>query len=490
MNAFREGYDYIKDNAGDYVAANRGEDVAAYVDTVENEIQNLLDDLNAFDGTGKGINFLKGDVAEFWHADTYNVDAAINKSSHRMSVPRSNELGSVDVQAEFDSSQYSLKYYKDGEASAKAQATSMFEASHGAQGSKADPLYDGQYRLIPKEQISDAEEWLKRKIAEESVKRPEQAARYEDTLRNLRDRIADSDGNESIPLTEEESRAVAELAKSGDADKESLAELLNMDEKEAQIQLQVIQDICKAGLTAATISLVLKTAPELFAAFEQLVHDGELDEGQLKKIGSAAVSGGAEGFLRGSISASITACCKSGLLGEAAKDINPAFIGAATVIAFDTMKNAFAVASGKKQKQEMVMDLVKEIYVSAISMTAGGLTQGIIHVPVLGYMIGSFLGSTLASFTFDYGYKTAISFSVDTGFTFFGVVDQDYELPKEVIDELGIDVLEYESFEAETFEPESFEVETFTPDTFTPESLDIVYLRRGVIGVNKVGYIA
>lgn len=490
MSAFKEGYDYIKENAGAFVAANTGQDVAAYVENVEDAVQNLLDDLNAFDGTGKGINFLKGDVAEFWHADTFNIDAAINKSDHRMNVPRSTELGSVDVQSDYDSAQYSLKYYKSGDASAKAQAASVLEASHGREGSNTDPLYEGQYRLIPKEQLADAEEWLKRKIAEESVKRPEQAARYEDTLRNLRDRIADSDGNESIPLSEEESRVVAELAKSGDADKESLRQLLDLDDKETQVQLQALQDICKAGLTAATISLVLKTAPELYSALRQLVENGELDEGQLQRMGEAALSGSAEGFVRGSLSASITACCKTGLLGEAAKEINPAFIGAATVIAIDTMKNAYAVATGEKTSQEMAMDLVKEIYVSAISMAAGGLTQGIIQIPVLGYMIGSFMGSTVASLTFDYGYRKAISFSVDTGFAFFGLVDQDYELPAAVVEAMGIDTFDYETFDMETFDPETFEIETFEPETFNAESLDIVFLRRGVIGINKVGYIA
>ena len=104
------------------------------------------------------------------------------------------------------------------------------------------------------------------------------------------------------------------------------------------------------------------------------------------------------------------------------------------------------------------MDLVKEIYVSTISMTAGGFTQGIIQIPVLGYMIGSFMGSAVASLTFDYGYRRAISFSVDTGFTIFELVDQDYEMPEEVIKIMGIDTFDYETFDVETFEPETFEI--------------------------------
>ena len=99
-------------------------------------------------------------------------------------------------------------------------------------------------------------------------------------------------------------------------------------------------------------------------------------------------------------------------------------------------------------------------------------------------MIGSFVGSSIGSLTYDYGYKKAISFCVDTGFTMFGLVEQDYTLPEEIIKQIGVDVLDYETFDVNTFSPETFSIETFEP-----ESLNIVYLRRGVIGVSKIGYL-
>ena len=71
----------------------------------------------------------------------------------------------------------------------------------------------------------------------------------------------------------------------------------------------------------------------------------------------------------------------------------------------------------------------------------------------------------------------------------FGLVEQDYTLPKEVLEEIGIETFDYETFEAESFEPETFEPKTFSVDTFEPDTLDITFLRRGVLGVSKVGYI-
>lgn len=61
----------------------------------------------------------------------------------------------------------------------------------------------------------------------------------------------------------------------------------------------------------------------------------------------------------------------------------------------------------------------------------------------------------------------------------FGLVEQDYTLPKEIIEQMGI----------ETFEPKGFSFDTFEKDTFEPDTLDITFLRSGVIGVSKVGYV-
>lgn len=69
----------------------------------------------------------------------------------------------------------------------------------------------------------------------------------------------------------------------------------------------------------------------------------------------------------------------------------------------------------------------------------------------------------------------------------FGLVEQDYTLPKEIVEQMGIETFEYESFQYDTFEPEGFSFDTFETETFEPDTLDITFLRRGVIGVSKVG---
>ena len=129
------------------------------------------------------------------------------------------------------------------------------------------------------------------------------------------------------------------------------------------------------------------------------------------------------------------------------------------------------------------------MYTSACSLIGGGITQAFIEIPGLGYMIGSFVGSLIGTFTYNVGYKAVLSFCVDSGFTMFGLVEQDYVLPKELIKEIGIETFDYETFETSTFEPKSFAVSSFELDTFEPDTLDIHFLRRGVIGVSRIGYI-
>jgi ABC-type enterochelin transport system permease subunit len=171
------------------------------------------------------------------------------------------------------------------------------------------------------------------------------------------------------------------------------------------------------------------------------------------------------------------------------KNVNPSIVGAVTVIAMDTMKNAFKVATGKMEKRELANQLIYEMFVSTCSLVMGEIAQSFIEIPVLGFMIGSFVGSVVGSFAYNVGYTAVISFCVDTGFTMFGLVDQNYELPDEVLEAVGIEVFKYEEFQFEEFTHEEFAFEEFSVEEFETETIDIGVLRRGVIGVRQIGYV-
>lgn len=504
MGAFEEGYTFFEKQAGAQLAGFEGE---TYVEQVKAEINRLLQDLNTFEGFQTMADKLKGDIAEFWHADTFNINAVARDSSHRTFVDRSHDFASQDISSNFEKI-FGLKYYKDGVASAKAQAKNIFERFREYQygGGKdtleeflskrgyddeavlSDPIYLGQIRVIPKEQLEMACQWLKEKIAKEAVIRPEQMDRYKDTLQMLSNKVEDGIGTTSVELSDADAKLLATLAKEGDVTTEELQKL--GISAEAIIKYEyIIQQACKAGVTAATISMVLKVAPEIYKAIQYLIENGELDEQQFQKIGFAAVRGGTEGFIRGSLAAAITIACKKGQLGNFSKNVSPVVIGMTTVLALNTMRDAFDVACGKMSSSELARRLTRDIIISSTALAGGAAGQALIQIPVLGYMIGSFIGSTVGAFAYTCGTNIMLSFCVDTGFTMFGFVKQDFTLPEDVLMDIGMDVFEYEKFQYDVFQHDEFIIQPFEFDSFEPESINIRPLRRGVIGVAKVGYI-
>lgn len=502
MDGFKEGYEFFEKHTGNFAGHATG---IHYVNAVESEIKKLVNNLNDFETSGARIDTLKGDVAEFWHAGTFNINAAINSSKNRVQVDRSHDFGSADITGVNFDAKFGLKYYKDGTASAIQQSKSILnrfneyktrgrndnlelyleERGLSAETDLNSPVYSGQYRVIPSDQLKEATMFLERKIREEAVKRPEEVHRYEETLKLLSDKVKDNKGNESIALSEQEARELASLSKEGGVNPEGL----HFTTEELIKFTNILRQAYKAGLTAATISMVLRVAPEVLNAIAYLIKNGEIEEGQFKKIGFAAITGAGEGFVRGTVSAAITASCKAGLCGSAMKSINPSIVGAVTVLVMNSMKNSYQVTTGNMSRAEMVNELIKEMFVTTCALSMGAASQSLIEIPVLGYMIGSFVGSIAGSVIYSSMYNPVLSFCVDSGFTLFGLVDQNYELPEEVLNEIGIEVFEYEKFEYEPFEYEKFEYEKFEYEQFEYEKLHTIFLRRGVIGVNCIGYM-
>lgn len=504
MTSFDEGYDFFAEHTSGFSGAYSG---GEYVSQVNAAIEKTRTDLNDFSGFRTDPSKLKGDIAEFWHAGSFNADAAANNSEICLTIDRSHEFASADLTSS-DATPFGLKFYRTGVESAKQQAKSVFErfreykagggtdsldkflADRGYLDASVlnDPVYKGQVRVIPKDQYQDAVAWLQKKIEKEAVSRPEQVARYKETLALLSDRAKSADGTQSIPLSEADARRLAALAKEGAVSTEDLKKL-GLSTEDLITCERIFNQALQAGVDAAMLSIILKTAPEIYKAIQYLVETGKIDGEQLKKVGLAALSGGAEGFVRGSLAAAITTACQSGLWGEALKSIEPPVIGCVTVIALNTMKNACRVARGEMEGYEMANALAKELFLSSCAMIAGGIAQMLVVIPALGFMLGSFVGSVVGAFTYGKVYSVTLSFCADTGFTLFGLVKQDYRLPDEVFTSIGIEPFKAENFELDEFVADEFTIDEFDIEEFRTETFEITPLRRGVIGVSKIGYI-
>lgn len=506
----QDGWNFIsKIMTSEYTAGNAGD----YVDAVDAAIQEFAKSLNTYEGNKAGIKQLKGNIAEEWHAKTFNIHAALNGSKHRASVLHSNDHASVDVTTNFGHD-YQMKYYATANESARQQAKDVLQAYHEyvSKSQLETPLsfeeyikkygysdemqelltsvYSGQGRVIPSDQLNDAIEYLKREIAKESCSdapnRIHILNKYKETLENLSDRIRNGDGIESVPLSREEAETLALLCKEGKFNPEdfgfSLDSLITPE--------YLMQQALKAGYTSAVIALVFQLAPEIYKAFDYLIRNGEIDTEQLKIAGFKAISAGATGFLNGSVSAALTIACKSGKLGTSLMTISPQVIGAMTVIVLDTMKNSLLVAIKKKTPQEMGTELAKELLISSASLGGGVIGQALVpELPVLGYMLGSFLGSTIASVGIQVGEKTLISFCIQSGFTCFGLVEQDYQLPKSVLEQMGIKTLDIQRVNIRHAKINRCAIAHAQVNHLQISTIQITVVQRGLIAVNKIGYM-
>lgn len=513
MLGFEEGYKHFSETAGTIFSSLKIDEHMQSVDAhnnfateYNNEIENFIEELEKFDGYKTNVAQLKGNVAEVVLSKTFNLDAIAKGTGSRTEVPASHGFASADITSNYGKD-YGLKFYGNGTQSAKAQAKSFFEKynEYKSRGGKDsfqeylkernieddsvmhDPVYIGQVRIIPKDQLEEATNWLQQKIAKESANRPDLVKKYKETLDMLNDKLSDGKGAESISLSEKEAREIARLARDGD--QEEVLKKLGIKREQFQEYEAVLKAAMKAGVTAGVITMVLKSAPELLKVIDYLVKEGEIDEEQLKKTGKVAASGFAEGFIRGSVSALLVQFCKRGVFGEALKKAPSPIIGTIVFVTCNAIKNAYLVARNKKTRREMAIELVKDVYISTMSIAGGVIGQATIHIPVFGFMVGSLVGSVVGSVTYAIEDKVIMSYCIDSGFTMFGLVEQDYTLPKDIIEEMGLETFDYETFDFESFETESFEFESFDADTFETENVRIRVLRRGVIEVHKIGYV-
>ena len=498
---FADGYKAFCRNTDSYVAARMGED---YVSNVAAKISDLESDINSFAGYNTNTDKLKGDIAEFWHSGTFNIDAAVKGSNSQTYVNRSHDFASADITSNYGI-EYGLKYYADGRKSANAQSLSYFQryAEYKSQTGRVDlsfldylkekgidkesvmydPIYSGQVRIIPADQLKDALEYLKWKIAKEALTGPEQVARYQDTLNNLSTKLESSDGVSSIELTESEAKDIAGLAKEG----RFKASDYGLTTEELVNFQYIIKEGLRAGTSAAVISFVLKTAPEVYKCIDKLVKQGEIDEDDLKKVGFAAMSGAATGFVRGFVAASLTTACKTGALGASLKSVDPSGIAGLTVILMETFSDSFKVVAGDMPANQMADNLIKNIIITSAGVGLGVVFKTYFAFIPGSYLLGNFIGTAIGNFVYQTTENAIMSFCINSGSTFFGLVKQDYTLPDEVLSQLGFDLAELETCELETCELETCELETCELETC---ELETVYmLRRGVIGFHRIGYI-
>lgn len=474
-----------------------------YLMNIQNAIDGLQRDVNQ-----RGMQFANleakkagGFVAENFLAGKFNIDAALKESRLKAIVPETNGLGSADINLINRSKtvrQASAKFYSTGKASAHEQAQTLFERykkskfsgsfedylkKNNIPGMDTTQLYNNQIRLIPEDQIPEARDFLIKRIKRNRANgRHDLADSYEQALTNLDSSIRHG-GVDSGGLTKKDSTKIANDSKTGNFDPSKYG--LSKEQIIRKNQGKVLKKSMKTGLSAAAIAFALNIGPELFNFISEVMKDGNYNFNDLLAKSGDASQQGAEAFLLGSLTAYFTINSQAGIVGEFLKNTSEESLAGIVLVTFVTIKESIKLAKGEIASNEFAHNVTENI-ITVIGGVAGSLLLS--GIPVVGTIIGSMLGSMVAGVVFNKANNLFLSFAISSDLTFFHIVDQNYVLPEKVLKEIGIEVFEYDKFEYERFEFDSFEIDRFVPCALDYEKIDITFLRRGVIGINRIGY--
>ena len=431
-DVFTRGWEHVTDTTSSELAVNVS---AKYIDSVSDAIEKFGADVNASKGSARGVAQEAGFIAEKWHSDTFNIDAAAGSSSSIATVPGSNKLGSPDIQTNFGQ-EVSLKYYDTASGSAHAQAMTVIERYSKYADSTNDPLsfqeyldkngydkseeaflkgvYEGQTRIIPADQYDDAVKYLEERVTtlkgNNTKTTTKLAGTYQETLENLSERLKDPKGTQSRPATKAEMEAVAELAMNGDFKPEDFGFTLS----QVITPKYIVKQAINTGEKTAAMNMALTLGPEIYLVLVKAIETGQIDKSDLDKMGIDAVIAGSEGFVEGSVSSAILIACQSGKFGSQFTNVSPDVVGALTVIVIDSIRYGYALSKGEITGAQYSDLMAEEIISSAGSLSAGAGLALLFGGSQIAMLAGCMAGGMLAAIGYNVG-KQAILEIRDAG---------------------------------------------------------------------------
>ena len=245
---------------------------------------------------------------------------------------------------------------------------------------------------------------------------------------------------------------------------------------------------------AAALSAALSVAREIYRAIDYLIAEGEIDDEHLKSLGTAACAGAANGFVSGSATAAITAAAAKGAFGETVKAAAMGSRGAnvialLVVLTMETCRNSYLVASGQIELVEMANNMSQSVFSTVMMLGGAAVATALTGGATLPVLIGSFVGGAAGSMAFRPVSSCVMKVCVDSGVTFFGLVEQDYEVSKRLLSMLGIKGASVKTAMVKTAAVSTAaRLSAPSAKTASLHTADVAFFERGLVGVNKVAY--
>lgn len=534
---FESGFNwYLKEN--DLVfssgsAAKLCSDVKKYI----HETLNILNtDVN---GSKKRIGVLQGDMAEFYFVRIFNLKAQASGSPYRAEVLRSTELGSVDVliyktdaagnAISGSAKPYSLKFYKSGQGAAAQQART-FGSEYKAvlcRKMKNDPsitvenytfedflkernldnkginedtlLYGGQTRLIPKAKMTSAKKYLEELIKKEID--PERRKNLQTVLDLITDTINSPDGKVGdIQLTRTKSEEIARAARKGKLDLDKLG--IGVDD--ILTNRIIWEKSLHIGFVSGCITLAIDLAPQLIDIIRQLFSKGIVDLESLDLTGDLNDAGSS--FVVGTLTSALTFhASRETLLSS----VTPEMLSFMVMMCYTSIVTTIKGYRDNLSGSEIASQLVQNTYVLTwtyvgASLIGPQITSGIGHIigqtvgmignsvlPVVSTMLGTLIGAIIGGLSYKWLNDLGVSLCVEKGYTFFGLVKQDYTIPDPLHKFLICDRINLRKeviSDSVSLEPIRLEAISEKSIGFGERILKLM-LERQVVGVNIIAYV-
>jgi hypothetical protein len=365
-------------NIGIYTALGENADFVQRVDEAcEKAASNIIQRVQEIGATP--VPQAQGFFAEVWHSETFNADTVLKRMKGVWAeIPKSNALKSPDIIIKEDGKvmqELSAKYY----------GSSGKPLDRAGQSVNAQKGYGDQGRLIPADQHEDAKEFLKRKIAKDSINRPENSRDLQEVRDNLTDRAKHGKA-ESQTLGRKESEAKFKETK-----------------KENQIEIRpqidaskIVEESLRSGAIAAGITISVAVAPRIYNTLVHRNRSGEWPPDVMQSIFQGTGKKTAESGLRGAVATSLTMSARAGFLGETLRTVDPTAIGTLTFIAFEGAKDFVKYKNGEMSGELLANGMMQKSVAATAGAYGATIGQVVIPVPIVGAMIGAMVGSIVA----------------------------------------------------------------------------------------------
>lgn len=164
-------------------------------------------------------------------------------------------------------------------------------------------------------------------------------------------------------------------------------------------------------------------------------------------------------------------------------------IASLVVLTIETCRSSYLVASGQIEPVEMANNMGQSVFSTVMMLGGAAVATALTGGATFPVLIGSFVGGAAGSMAFKPVSSCVMKVCVDSGVTFFGLVEQDYEVPKRLLSVLGIKGASIKTARVKTAAV-STAARLSAPSVKTAclHTADVAFFERGLVGVNKVAY--